>query len=130
MGSDKVIEYNKEDFTRNGEKYDVIFDTVAYAPMARSFRSLKKKGYFLHCVSTPGVTLRMKILSLLSGKKSVGGGPKPVVEGLLELKEWVEAGKLRTVIEKTLPLEHIVEAHRHVDSGRKKGNLVIEVQKD
>jgi NADPH:quinone reductase-like Zn-dependent oxidoreductase len=127
LGADKVIDYTKEDFTKNGETYDVIFDTVGKCSYSNGIRSLKKDGTYLHAVSAPGISMRMRWTSMTSGKKTVGGGPPQNPEDLVLLKELIEAGKIKPVIDRRYPLEQIVEAHRYVDTGRKKGNVVITV---
>ncbi len=105
LGADSVIDYTKEDFTKSGETYDIIFDAVNKSSSSRSKRSLKKKGIFL--------TSR----GLVSIK----------TEDLIFLKELLEAGKIKSVIDRRYPLEQIAEAHRYVDKGHKKGNVVITV---
>jgi NADPH:quinone reductase-like Zn-dependent oxidoreductase len=103
LGADNVIDYTKENFTTSGEKYDVIFDAVRKISRSRCEGSLKPNGIFL----------------------SVRSPTKNKVENLLLLKELIESGKVKPVIDKRYPLEKIAEAHRHVDTGRKKGNIVI-----
>jgi NADPH:quinone reductase-like Zn-dependent oxidoreductase len=127
LGADKVIDYTKEDFARNGETYDVIFDTVGKSSYSDSIRSLKKDGTYLHAVSAPGISMRMRWTSMTISKKTVGGGPPPKSEDLVFLQELIEAGKIRPVIDRRYPLEQIVEAHRYVDKGHKKGNVVITI---
>jgi NADPH:quinone reductase-like Zn-dependent oxidoreductase len=128
LGADKVIDYTKEDFTKNGETYDVIFDTVGKSSFSGCMRSLKKEGIYLHAVATPAVMLRMRWASMMSSKKLIGGTAIPDTENLIFLKELVEAGKIKPVIDRRYPLEQIVEAHRYVDKGHKKGNVVITVE--
>ncbi len=125
LGADRVIDYTKEDFTKSGETYDVIFDAVGKSPYSGSIRSLKKEGTFLHAVATPAVSARMRWTALTSGKKMVGGTTNERTECLIYLRELIEAGKLRTVIDRTYPLEQIVDAHRYADQGHKKGNVAI-----
>ncbi|RPI34952.1 MAG: NAD(P)-dependent alcohol dehydrogenase [Chloroflexota bacterium] len=127
LGADKVIDYTQEDFTQNGETYDVIFDAVGKASYSGSLRSLKEDGTYLQAVSAPGISLRMKWSSLTSSRKLVGGGPPPKSEDLVFLSELVEAGEIKPVIDRVYPLDQIVEAHRYVDKGHKKGNVVITV---
>jgi NADPH:quinone reductase-like Zn-dependent oxidoreductase len=128
LGADRVIDYTKEDFTKNGETYDVIFDTVGKASYSGCLRSLKKDGTYLQAVSAPGISMRMRWTSMTSSRKLVGGGPPPNSEDLVFLKELIEAGKIKPVIDRVYPLERIVEAHRYVDKGHKKGNVVITVE--
>jgi NADPH:quinone reductase-like Zn-dependent oxidoreductase len=128
LGADQVIDYTQENFARNGETYDVIFDTVGKASYSDCLRSLKKDGAYLQAVAAPGISLRMRWTSMTSRRKLVGGGPPPKSEDLIFLKELIEAGEIKPVIDRCYPLEQIVEAHRYVDTGRKKGNVVITVK--
>jgi NADPH:quinone reductase-like Zn-dependent oxidoreductase len=130
LGADKVIDYTKEDFTKNGETYDIIFDVVGKSSLSDCIRSLKKEGVYLQAVATPAVMLRMRWTSMISGKKLIGGTAIPETQSLIFLKELVEAGKIKPVIDKRYPMEQIVEAHRYVDNGHKKGNVVIIVGHD
>jgi NADPH:quinone reductase-like Zn-dependent oxidoreductase len=126
LGADKVVDYTKEDFTGNGERYDVIFDTVGKGRFSDFVGALKENGTYLHAVAAPGIMIRMRLTAMTSKKKMVGEGML-TAEDLLILQELVEAGKLKPVIDRRYPMERIVEAHKYVDTGRKKGNVIITV---
>ena len=128
LGADTVIDYTKEDFTRSGETYDMIFDTVGKSSLSGCLRSLKKEGSYLQAVAGPALLFQMLWASMISGKTLIGGTAAPKTEDLMYLTELVEAGKLKPVIDRCYPLEQIVEAHRYVDTGHKKGNVVITVE--
>jgi NADPH:quinone reductase-like Zn-dependent oxidoreductase len=125
LGADRVIDYTKEDFTKDAESYDVIFDTVGKASYTGCMKALKKDGVYLQAVAAPGMSLRMRWTSMTSSKRLIGGGPPRKSEDLNFLKELVQAGKVKPVIDRVYPMEQIVEAHRYVDKGHKKGNVVI-----
>ena len=127
IGADKVIDYSKEDFTKSGETYDVIFDVVGKSSFSGCIRSLKEKGFYL--LGNPGLSqlVRRPLTSMRSSKKVMGGTVSYRSEDLIFLKELIEAGKLRSAIDRRYPLEEIAEAHRYVDTGQKKGNVVITV---
>ncbi len=123
LGADKVIDYTKEDFNKSGETYDVIFDTVGKSSFSDCKRSLKKNGFIL--LTTP--RLSYIVQGLWSSMKVITGGASEKPEDLNFLKELIEAGKIKSAIDRRHPLEQIVEAHRYVDKGHKKGNVVITV---
>src|SRR5205823_10909321 len=127
IGADKVIDYSKEDFTKSGETYDVIFDVVGKASYSGCIRSLRENGYYL--LGNPGLSQQFRGLwtSMMSRKKIVGGMVSYRTEDLIFLRELVEAGKIRTVIDRRYPLEQVAEAHRYVDTGQKVGNVVVTV---
>ncbi len=128
LGADTVIDYTKEDFTKNGEQYDIVFDTVGYSPFSGSVRSLKKNGFYLRLVHmSPGPILRGLWISMTGNKKVIGGVASGSAKDLVFLNKLIEAGHLKPVIDKTYPLEKIVEAHRYVEAGHKKGNVVITI---
>ena len=126
LGAHNVIDYTKEDFSKNGERYDIIFDTVGKSPFSGSTKSLKKKGYYLRVVhmALPPV-IRGLWVSLTSGKKVIGGVANVKAEDLVFLNNLIDAGQLKPVIDRIYPLEEIVEAHKYVEQGHKKGNVVI-----
>jgi NADPH:quinone reductase-like Zn-dependent oxidoreductase len=126
LGADKVIDYTKEDFTKSGETYDIILDAVSKSSFSDSIRSLKKEGiYFIAGPRMP--FLQMLWTNMTSSKKVIFGPDRPKTEDLVFLKELIEAGKIKAVIDRRYPLEQIVEAHRYVDKGHKTGNVVITV---
>jgi 2-desacetyl-2-hydroxyethyl bacteriochlorophyllide A dehydrogenase len=124
LGADIVIDYTKEDFTRNGHTYDVIFDTVGKTSFSRCKNSLKQRGRYL---TTDWPLLQALWTSIAGGKKVIFGMAGQNPEDLNFLKELVEEGKIRSVIDKRYPLEQTAEAHRYVDKGHKKGNVVITI---
>jgi NADPH:quinone reductase-like Zn-dependent oxidoreductase len=128
IGADHVIDYTKEDFTKNGQKYDVILDTINKSPFSRSLGSLTENGIYLN--ANPGLfgRLRMRWMSKNSSKRVITWTAGYTVDNLLALKELVEAGTIKPIIDRTYPLEQIAEAHRYVDTGHKKGNVIITME--
>jgi len=127
LGADKVIDYTKEEFTKNGETYDMIYDTVGKTLFSGCKKSLKEKGLYLAGAGGLLEFVQMGWTSMIGDKKVLAGQAPEHKEDLLFLKELVEAGKITPVIDRSYPLEQIVEAHRYVDKGHKKGNIVITV---
>ena len=127
MGADKVIDYTKEDFTKRGETYDIIFDTVGKSPFSGSTRSLKKEGIYLFTTYGLPRIFRVLWLNLTSSKKGMNGLLEERTEDLIFLLKLIETGKLKAVIDRTYPFEQAAEAHRYVETGQKKGNVVIKV---
>jgi NADPH:quinone reductase-like Zn-dependent oxidoreductase len=125
LGADKLIDYTKEDFSKNGEIYDVVFDAVGKSSISDCMESLQKEGVYLQVVATPATSLRMQWTSITNSRTLIGGTAVPKAENLNFLKELVETGKMKPIIDRTYPLEQIVEAHGYVDKGHKKGNVVI-----
>jgi NADPH:quinone reductase-like Zn-dependent oxidoreductase len=108
----------------------VIFDVVGMAPFAGSMRSLSKKGVYLLANPRPSRVLRGKWISMTSGKRVISGAASHRAADLLFLKDLTESEKLRVVIDRRYPLEQTAEAHRYVEGGGKKGNVVITVAHD
>ena len=128
LGADKVVDYTKEDFTEKGETYDVIFDTVGMSPFSGSVRSLKKNGYYLRAVHMSlSAIVQGRWTSMTSDKKVIGGVASDTIEDLIFLRTLIEKGQLKAVIDRTYRLEQTAEAHRYVEKGHKKGNVLITV---
>ncbi len=129
LGADHVIDYTREDFTENGETYDVIFNVVVKSSYSRVLRSLNKGGRYL-LTNPAGISqmLRAMWTSMTSNKKVIIQFASEEVEDLVYLRELIEAGKLRSVIDRSYPLERAAEAHRYVETDRKKGNVVLTMQ--
>ncbi|MBW5447668.1 zinc-binding dehydrogenase [Cohnella sp. CFH 77786] len=128
LGADEVIDYTAEDFSDRGEVFDVVFDAVNKSSFTACMKSLKKTGIYLNATE-PLPSVRMLWTQLTSGKKLILGQNSPeTAEALNYLKELAEAGKMKVVIDRCYPFEQIVEAHRYVDQGRKKGNVVITME--
>lgn len=127
IGADCVVDYTQEDFTKSGKSYDVIFDVVGKSPFSASINSLSKNGVYV--IANPSLMkmVRGKWTSLTGDKKVVFGASDPKAEDLVFLKELVESGAVKPVIDRCYPLEQTVEAHRYVESGRKTGNVVLTV---
>jgi NADPH:quinone reductase-like Zn-dependent oxidoreductase len=128
IGADHVVDYTREDFTKRGQKYDVILDTIGKSPFWGSLRTLNENGIYLN--ANPGLFGRMWVqwFSKRSNKRVIGWTAGYTTENLLTLKGLVEAGTIRPVIDRRYPLEQVVEAHRYVETGHKKGNVVIIVE--
>jgi NADPH:quinone reductase-like Zn-dependent oxidoreductase len=130
LGANHVIDYTKEDFTRNGATYDVIVDTVGTAPFSRSKNSLREGGRLLLVFGGLPDMLQIPWVSMTSSKKVIAGPAAARAEDLRFLAQLAEAGEFRPVIDRRYPFEQIAEAHRYVDTGRKKGNVVITLEHD
>lgn len=129
LGADEVIDYTRQDLDVYGRDYDVIFDTVGKISFAGCKRLLKERGKFLAAVLTMTEFIQILGTSFSNGKKVLGGVSIEKIDDLLYLTGLIEAGKLKAVIDRVYPFEQIREAHRLVDSGRKKGSVVVFVPK-
>jgi NADPH:quinone reductase-like Zn-dependent oxidoreductase len=128
LGADKVIDYTKEDFTKNAETYDLIFDVVGATTFDHCQTSLKPEGIFLTCIMGLTDMLRALWTSVTGGKKMRGGVAINNLERMTFIAELAASGKLKSVIDRSYPLEQIAEAFKHVERGHKKGNVVITVE--
>lgn len=132
LGADQVIDYTQEDFTKNGQRYDLILGVNGYQPISAYKRSLSAKGTYA-MVGGSNAQLRQAlmwgpVLSLTGGKKLTSVFQKVSRADLLFLKEQVEAGKLKPVIDRCYPLEEAAEAIRYLETGRAKGKIVVNIQ--
>ena len=128
IGADHVIDYTQEDFTKSRETYDVIFDVVGKASYSGCMKSLKQNGYYLLANPRFSLMIRGFWTSKTGSKHAITQVASHKNEDLIFLRELIEAGKLRTVIDRTFPLDQMAEAHRYVETGGKLGNLVITVE--
>jgi NADPH:quinone reductase-like Zn-dependent oxidoreductase len=127
-----VIDYTQEDFTENGKSYDIVFDTVGKVPFSACKGSLTDEGVYLSTVPSPVLVLQALWPARRGSRKAtfMAAGLRPArekIKDLVFLTELIEAGKIRAVIDRCYPLEQIAEAHRYVEQGHKKGNVVITV---
>ncbi|OFX12585.1 MAG: hypothetical protein A3J86_01825 [Anaerolinea sp. RIFOXYB12_FULL_60_12] len=133
LGADQVIDYTRENFTENGKTYDIIFDTVGKRSFSECKGSLTDEGTYLATVPTP-VMMLQTLWPARSGSKKVkfvAAGLRPAsekIKDLVFLTELIEAGKIKATIDRCYPLEQIAEAHRYVEKGHKKGNVVITLE--
>jgi NADPH:quinone reductase-like Zn-dependent oxidoreductase len=127
LGADKVIDYTKEDFTKNGQTYDIIYETVGKSSFSDHMSSLKEEGIYLAGNPPMSSMVQMQWASRRSSQKILFGPVFGSREDLIFLQELCEAGKLKPVIDKTYPLEQTAAAHQYVDKGHKKGNVIITV---
>lgn len=128
LGSDNVIDYTKEDFTQNGKTYDIIFDTSGKSPFSGCLSSLKNNGIYLRAVHINLLPiLRGLWTSITSSKKVIGGVAIERKADLIFLKELIEMSRMKSIIDRRYSLEQTAEAHKYVEQGHKKGNVVITV---
>lgn len=128
LGADKVIDYTKSDFIDSFETYDIIFATVDKCPFSVYLKVLNENGIYLN-IGRPIPSLQMTWTSLSTNKKIVvGESSAPTAEDLVILSRIIEKGQLKPVIDRSYPMNQIVEAHRYADQGHKKGNVVITVK--
>lgn len=134
LGADEVVDYTREDFSRAGRVYDIVLDTVGMSGFSRSLKSLKRGGSYVRVGGSGGLssilaeTLVGMWASITGAAKVIGGVTRRAAGDQSFLKGLIEAGKLRTVIDRRYSLDDIAEAHRYVEAGHKKGNVVIVVE--
>ncbi|MGL1890665.1 MAG: NAD(P)-dependent alcohol dehydrogenase [Spirochaetaceae bacterium] len=130
LGADDVIDYTKEDITDRTEKYDLIFDTVGKSSYGWSIKSLNKRGSLVLAAASVSQTFRGIWSTITSSKSVVSGVMKETAEDLVFFKGLIESGQIKCVIDRTYVLADIPEAHRYVEQGHKKGNLVITIREE
>ncbi|MCU0486782.1 MAG: NAD(P)-dependent alcohol dehydrogenase [Anaerolineales bacterium] len=135
LGADQVIDYTREDFTKNGKTYDIIFDTVGKCSFSACKDSLSDEGIYLTTVPMPIIMFQAlwPVKSSSKKVKFVAAGLRPArekVKDIVFITELIEAGKFKPVIDRVYPIEQIVEAHRYVEQGHKKGNVVITLDRN
>jgi len=133
LGADMLIDYTKEDFTQSGQTYDIIFDAVGKSSFNRVKSSLTQKGIYLTTIPRMADFLKLLWTSIVGGKQvkfSATGmrSARKKAKDLVFIKEIIEAGKIKAVIDRRYPLEQTTEAHRYVEKGHKKGNVVITME--
>jgi len=133
LGADHVIDYKKDDFTKSGKRYDIIYDTVGKSSFSQSKQVLAEKAAYISPVLKFSLLLQMIRTSMLGGKKVKFGASglksdDELRELLAELAELFQAGQLKTVIDRLFPLEQVAQAHQYIAEGHKKGNVVIVVE--
>jgi NADPH:quinone reductase-like Zn-dependent oxidoreductase len=127
IGADYVIDYTQDDFTNSAETYDVILDVIGKRSVSRGVKSLKPNGRYL--LANPELSQRMRgrWTALKSHQQVIVGTARPKTENLIFLKELIESGQLKSVIDRCYPLEQTAEAHRYVETGHKTGHVIVTV---
>ena len=128
LGADKVIDYTKNDFAKNGETYDLIFDILGRSSFSHCKDSLTQNGHYLLASFKMKPIFQMLWTSIVGSKKVICGFASENPESLITIKELVEMEKIKTIIDKSFPLEQTAEAHRYIENGHKKGNIVITIE--
>ncbi|MDQ4075192.1 MAG: NAD(P)-dependent alcohol dehydrogenase [Chloroflexota bacterium] len=128
IGADHVIDYTQQDFTKSGKRYDVILDTIGNSSFSSSLRVLKEHGTYLNANPALFGRIRMRWAARRSSQRILPWTGDYTVSNLLAVKELMEAGTIKAVIDRRYPLEQIAEAHRYVETGHKQGNVVITLE--
>ncbi|MEH2236152.1 NAD(P)-dependent alcohol dehydrogenase [Nostoc sp.] len=123
--ADRVIDYTQQDFTEDTAQYDIIFDAVGKRSLSQSKRVLKPNGIYITTSPSPEVMLEIVLTAFLPGQKAKLVFEKPNAQDLVYLKELIEAGKIRVVIDRTYPLQELAAAHDYSETGRAVGKIAI-----
>ena len=127
LGAARAIDYKNEDFTKNGESYDLIIDILGKGSFSKYRASLRQKGFYMPVSFKTGKLFQMLLTSVGGGKRVICALATPGQEDLAFIREFLEELKLKPVIDQIFPLEQAAEAHRYVEAGNKKGNVVLKV---
>jgi 2-desacetyl-2-hydroxyethyl bacteriochlorophyllide A dehydrogenase len=125
LGADRVIDYTQEDFTEDAVQYDIIFDAVGKRSLSKCKRVLKPEGIYISTLPTPEVLIQSLLTAFFPGQKAKFVIERPNTEDLVYLKELIEAGKMRTVIDRSFPLAEVAAAHNYSESERTVGKIAI-----
>ena len=125
LGADKVFDYNKEDFTKNNETYDLIFDILGKSTFSGCKKSLNSQGIYLRASFKTRELFQMLWTSFYGNKKVICAVTPEKIENLIEVKALIEAGKIKSIIDKRFSMEQASEAHKYIEEGRKKGNVIL-----
>ena len=128
LGADEVIDYTQEDFTKNGQTYDLIFDAVGKSSFPKCQHALTRRGIYVSTILTFQILFGMVWTSVIVSRKAKFTIPKITIDDLDLVYDLIEAGKVKSVIDRCYPLEQIAAAHRYVETGHKKGHVVITVE--
>ena len=128
LGADEVTDYTKEDFTAAGSLYDIVFDAVGKSSFSRCKRLLRQHGTYMSTVATVPLLAQMLWTSRFGGKKAKFALPGRSRQDLLFLKDLIEAGEMKTVIDRRYPLSDIADAHRYMEKGHAKGKVAVIVR--
>jgi NADPH:quinone reductase-like Zn-dependent oxidoreductase len=127
IGADHVVDYTREDFTRSGQTYDAIIDVIGKSSFSRSIRSLRQNGHYVLGNPGPAGMIRGRWTSMTTDKQVIFEPANYRAEDYALLLDLIEAGKIKPVIDRRYPLEQTAEAHRYVETGQKRGNVIITV---
>jgi 2-desacetyl-2-hydroxyethyl bacteriochlorophyllide A dehydrogenase len=127
LGADRVIDYTQQDFTKDTVQYDIIFDAVGKRSLSETKKVLKSNGVYITTVPNPKVMLEIVLTAFLPGQKAKFLFEKPNAKDLLFLKELIEGGKIRVVIDRTYPLQELAAAHSYSETGRVVGKIAIAI---
>lgn len=125
LGADHVIDYTSTDFTQNGESYDLIFDVLGRSSFSKCKKSLRKNGRYLLASFKTKQLGQMLWTKIVGDKKVICGLAIEKQDDLIFIKKLIEEGKIKSIIDKSFPMDQIAEAHRYVENGKKKGNVVV-----